>query len=259
LAADPEYLKGQYATSSNLNARRSIYRFGVRPLDLHARCLALVDWPRVTRVLDAGCGDGAYLARLPGTPAIGLDMSVGMLAEAARSAPVVVGDVQSLPFPEDSFDAVLAMHMLYHVSDIPLAIRELRRVLSGGGVMLALTNSDRHLAEMWSAWETVTGVARPVSVNRFKVENAGEYLAGVFERVELEEFRGLLRVTESQPVLDYLASVRHNPDRALPAGITWDVLKEGVREIVEDRIASSGAFEISTSAGVFVCRGGMGK
>ncbi len=42
----------------------------------------------------------------------------------------------------------MAMHMLYHVPDIPAAIAELRRITRADGTVLASTNSSGHLAEI---------------------------------------------------------------------------------------------------------------
>jgi ubiquinone/menaquinone biosynthesis C-methylase UbiE len=80
--------------------------------------------------------------------------------------PEVVGDIQELPLADGSVDAALAMHMLYHVPDIALAARELRRVVRPGGVLMASTNAADDKAEVGELWaaavEDLTG-SRPVS------------------------------------------------------------------------------------------------
>lgn len=65
------------------------------------------------RVLDAGCGQGTpILARLASEAApVGLDFSRGQLSLAAESvpdAPLLQGDMTTLPFESDTFDAVVA-------------------------------------------------------------------------------------------------------------------------------------------------------
>lgn len=69
--------------------------------------------------------------------AVGLDFSAQML-EAARAkekdhpnchVQFVEGDALALPFPDDSFDAATSGFALRNVSDIPLAIREMARVV----------------------------------------------------------------------------------------------------------------------------------
>ncbi len=48
-------------------------------------------------------------------------------------------DAQSIPFEDETFDAVIANHMLYHVPDRPKAIAEIKRVLKPGGRLIATT------------------------------------------------------------------------------------------------------------------------
>jgi ubiquinone/menaquinone biosynthesis C-methylase UbiE len=64
------------------------------------------------------------------------------------SLSLVQADARRLPLPDRSVDAAMAMHMLYHVPDVPAAIRELRRIAKPGGTVLASTNSSAHLAEI---------------------------------------------------------------------------------------------------------------
>jgi len=99
-------------------------------------------------VLDAGCGPGrdvGYLREL-GYRAIGLDRSWGMLSEAQRRVhgPWVCGDLRALPFADGSFDGAWACASLLHLpkADMPRALAELRRVLKGGVLFLALKKGD---------------------------------------------------------------------------------------------------------------------
>jgi ubiquinone/menaquinone biosynthesis C-methylase UbiE len=97
-------------------------------------------------VLDVGCGTGDFLRLLapivsPGT-AEGLDLSETMIAEARRrSAENVdnlsfrVGSVLELPFPDGSFDLVLATQLLLHVPDPWRALAEMKRVLAPSGLI----------------------------------------------------------------------------------------------------------------------------
>src|SRR5690349_6188727 len=128
----------QYTTDANLAKRQRLWQVSERSIEFD-----LFDWVagmiEGTDVLDVGCGNGAYLRRIPG--AIGMDLSLGMLDTARPTgAPLVNGDAQALPFAGASFDTVIAPHMLYHVPDRRLAARELRRVLRPGGVCVAVTN-----------------------------------------------------------------------------------------------------------------------
>ena len=53
-----------------------------------------------------------------------------------------------LPFEADTFDAVVANHMLYHVPDRAQALAEMQRVLKPGGQVYLATNGLAHLREL---------------------------------------------------------------------------------------------------------------
>ena len=89
-------------------------------------------------VLDLCCGHGAMTAKLCelGCRVTGLDFSEEMLAHAKNNAPNATyrnGDAQSLPFGDESFDAVLCNCGIMHLPDQPKALAEARRVLKPGG------------------------------------------------------------------------------------------------------------------------------
>jgi ubiquinone/menaquinone biosynthesis C-methylase UbiE len=90
------------------------------------------------RLLDAGCGPGhlAACASLLGARSTGADFSVEMIAEARRRFPAIrfeQGDVEALPFADESQDAVLSNIVLFHVTDPFGAMQEAFRVLVPGG------------------------------------------------------------------------------------------------------------------------------
>ena len=65
----------------------------------------------------------------------------------AASTPAV-GTSQDLPYADESFDVVAALWMLYHVPDVDRALAEVRRVLRPGGLFVAVTNGDGHVADL---------------------------------------------------------------------------------------------------------------
>lgn len=93
------------------------------------------------KVLDVGCGTGvlarAAAARVePSGSVTGLDINPGMLAVAARIAPEVKwqqGAAESLPFENNTFDAVVSQFGLMLFEDPRAALEEMRRVLAPGG------------------------------------------------------------------------------------------------------------------------------
>ncbi|MFB6169447.1 MAG: class I SAM-dependent methyltransferase [Haloferacaceae archaeon] len=98
------------------------------------------------RALDLGCGDGARtLANLP-PGSVGIDIS-GRGCGLARDAGFVAaqGEMTTLPFADDAFDAVTAYHSVFHVprADHGAVYREAARVLRPGGSFLATVGSSR--------------------------------------------------------------------------------------------------------------------
>jgi SAM-dependent methyltransferase len=91
-----------------------------------------------TRLLDAGCGAGllALLASLRGAQVTALDAAPTLLAvvrERVPAADVREGDLEALPFPDASFDAVTAVNSIFYAADMSVAMRELARVVCPGG------------------------------------------------------------------------------------------------------------------------------
>lgn len=85
------------------------------------------------RVLDAGCGGGAYVDHLArrGLDATGVDkydMFLATARERGYKGTFLTGDLTgTLPFPDGAFDTTFSFDVLEHVDDV-VAIRELARV-----------------------------------------------------------------------------------------------------------------------------------
>jgi ubiquinone/menaquinone biosynthesis C-methylase UbiE len=97
------------------------------------------------RVLDLGCGDGAFAAELleAGCEVTMADVAGEALRRARVRAPgaeaVQLVEGAPLPFAEDAFDVVWAGEVLEHVADVVGLLAEVRRVLRWGGALLATT------------------------------------------------------------------------------------------------------------------------
>jgi ubiquinone/menaquinone biosynthesis C-methylase UbiE len=85
--------------------------------------------------LDLGCGEGRVGAELTrrGYRVTGVDSSPRMVELAREHHDAVVADAVALPFPDESFELVLAYMSLMNMDDIDGAVRESTRVLEQGG------------------------------------------------------------------------------------------------------------------------------
>ena len=97
-------------------------------------------------VLEVAIGTGRNLPYYPpGVSVTGIDLSPGMLREAESRAAqhetaveLQVGDAQHLPYPDDTFDTVLATLTLCSIPDDRAAVAEMARVLRPGGLLILL-------------------------------------------------------------------------------------------------------------------------
>ena len=104
-----------------------------------------------TRLLDLGCGAGrhAFEAARRGAEVVALDADHGELQrvcavaaamadageiQAPASVIAAAGDATQMPFPDDSFDLVIAAEVLEHIPADQRAINEISRVLRPGGI-----------------------------------------------------------------------------------------------------------------------------
>ncbi len=100
------------------------------------------------RVLDVGCGTGGFLELIekenPTIDTYGVDL--GEPPDFLSKGKLVRGSGTKLPFPDNSFGAVVCAHVIEHLNDPGPCVRELYRVCKPGGYVYIETLSPR------SAW-----------------------------------------------------------------------------------------------------------
>jgi ubiquinone/menaquinone biosynthesis C-methylase UbiE len=273
---DQHYLKTQqYRSAANLEARIALHRdFGANPYDWQLWVFDQLDLQPGIQVLEMGCGPaslwrenliGPQARRIP--PGIRFflgDLSTGMVGQARtnlasatqenhRSQPrfaFLAGDVQSLPFPDASFDRLIANHMLYHVPDILSAVREFKRTLKPGQPLFAATNGNSHMVELhqlFQDFEPNYNFSARV-VRRYSLENARQILGEVFSQVEVRIYDNNLKVTDPAALVAYVASM-------------WDGLEGSdpqrtleFERFIRDQFKFKGYIWITTSAGLVIAR-----
>ncbi len=250
----------QYADGTNLSIRTSLHaKYSTNKLGLAAWLFEQYQFADGYQILELGCGNGGqWEGRLESLPAhchlILSDFSQGMV-EAAKAkygdSPHVFfaqADIQSLGYQDESFDVVIANHMLYHVPELSKALSEVSRVLKKGGTFYASTNGSggmqsflrdaiRHIAP------DSTAFAQTFS---FTLQNGASLLKEHFSKVSRLDYEDSLSITQTQDLMDWLRSTT-----AISAFDEKD--SDGAFEYFEALRKKDGAINIPKECGLFVC------
>jgi SAM-dependent methyltransferase len=249
-----------YASGQHLSARQGLYDYQTPTYDIPGIVVSQLSGLNGV-IIDVGCGNGRYVKRLradrPDLFVVGLDIAAGILREVPP--PVVVADAADLPFRDHSASGLLAMHMLYHVTDIEAGLTELARLLRNDGVLIAATNAladKRELDDLWSAAAadvlgTTTGPRRISLSSRFPLDTAPERLGRYFHHVQVIELPGTITVNSARPVVAHLGSYRA---WAHQSGVPFEPTLRRVRQRLDVVIQRNARFDITCLGGVIVCR-----
>jgi ubiquinone/menaquinone biosynthesis C-methylase UbiE len=257
---DQQYLKtDQYRDSSNLDVRVLIHqRFSTNSYDWFKWVFdAVAKLPNNARILELGCGPGYLwkenISRIPAAWNIILsDLSPGMLDAAWRNL-VVTGwpfkfeeiDAQSIPYKDETFDAVIANHMLYHVPDRAKALAEIKRVLKPSSHLIATTIGENHLKEI-ADWLRQINLGNTFESfgSPFTLENGLEQLKQFFSQVTISRYPDQLHVTEVEPIITYIRSSIHAKELS-------EVKLENIRLDLEKELKEKGKIFIRKDSGLF--------
>ena len=202
---DPDVVRSEYATEDGLRARASVYS-GLAGPDARDQAFEAVREAAPTHVLEVGCGWGEFAARVQAeldATVVAIDLSPRMVQLAQeRGVDARVGDVQQLPFEDGSFDCAVANWMLYHAPDIDRALAELARVLRPGGRLVAATNGQRHLEELW----LLVGRDKSKETRHFFSEDGEELLLRHFASVSRVDRESTLTFPDAASVRGYVGS-----------------------------------------------------
>lgn len=263
---NPEYLKNyQYLDAQNLTARIDLHRrFSTNHQDWFCWVFDQFNLQPPVSILELGCGSGLLwktnMGRIPAGYQIFLsDFSPGMVTQARPNSDTAhqlfhysVLDAQAIPFQAACFDLVVANHMLYHIPDRPLAIKDIHRVLKPGGKLLAATNGLNHMGEIHQlllrldpslAYHT----EHAFGVNEFTIENGASQLAPWFDNIQITPFEGSLEVTEAAPLIAYILSMNTAPH----IKVTSQQISN-LRDEINRDINLRGSYHITKSTALFV-------
>lgn len=213
-------VKEQYKDDSNLSARIKLHaKHSTNKQGFIPWLFEKYQFSDGYRILELGCGNGEQwqnrIHQLPSDCILVLsDLSEGMVNKVWKKYSnnknffALQSDIQNLPFPENSFDVVIANHMLYHVPDLSKALSEVKRILKIDGTFYTATNGNGGMRPyLQNAFRQVKPNINTFSKNfSFNLQNGKELLREFFDNVQCYEYEDSLAITETQDLIDWLKS-----------------------------------------------------
>jgi ubiquinone/menaquinone biosynthesis C-methylase UbiE len=178
------------------------------------------------------------------------DFSPAMCAQLREldiaNATVEQCDAAALPYSDQRFDCVLASHMIYHVDNPDIVLRELSRVLKPGG-SIAVTMAEKSLGSNDHEIGIVaTAIGRPLQVmknSKINSGNAVDFLERYSTGIERDVYSIELGVPKADPVLDYLDSLGDE--------VMTEIQRKQAKRLIEAKIKEEGSFKANMGTVLF--------
>lgn len=250
-------IEKQYKTAGNLNTRISIHeKYSTNRQPFGDWIISNYEMQLGFQILELGCGTADMwkenLHAIPECARLVLtDFSEGMLDAARENTRGCAAvefcrvDIQAIPFPDNSFDMVIANMMLYHVPDLHKGLSEVRRVLKPGGKFYCATYGERGIMEFIS--DTLRDLNISGSIGKtFTLQNGGESLRRHFDHVQKLTREDGLAITHIPDFVDYVLSMTSLTGLE---NATAEVLLQAFKEK-----CINGILYVPKEYGMFICK-----
>ena len=272
-------LKSQYENANNISARIRlhkefstnqqgwfpwIFETGILPhidakLEMQTIPAAEQNTVGKIEILELGCGEGSLwtenLQLIPKNVHITVsDISEGMIRDVRRN----IGtddrfsyecfDCQQIPAQANTYDMVIANHVLFYCDDIAQACSEIKRVLKPDGILLCSTYGTAHMQEITGLVQKFDSriiLAAENLYERFGLDNGAEILNQYFSKVDIEKYEDAIVIDKADPLIEYILSCHGNQNQYL-----LDKYQE-FRQYVKKQV--KGQYRITKDAGYFLC------
>lgn len=264
-------LKAQYQNATNISARIRLHK--LYTINKQGWFPWIYEQCHITdsmHILELGCGNGALwkenFSKIPQHCSIILnDISEGMLRDTRREISSLeqnltvttparfrfnAFDCHTIPYENNTFDRIIANHVLFYCKDLPMVLDEIRRVLKPGGQFICSTYGASHMQEITDLVQKFNPqitLSADKLYERFGLENGASLLAPYFSHIQMHIYEDGLLVTEAEPLIEYILSCHGNQNQYI-----LDRYKD-FHAFVTKKTQKGKGFSITKNAGIFVC------
>lgn len=282
-------IKTQYMNSSNISARIMLHKqYAHNTQGWFEWVFEQCDIKKGESVLELGCGSGALWSRnfdrLPKATYMITDISDGMIKDVRKNLGAEyndkragqcmgdekcmdkrterctgkgidkcfdyqVMDAHHINAPDETYDVVIANHLLFYLEDLGKALKEIKRVLKPGGRLICSTYGSAHMKEineLVSEFDNRIVLSADKLYEVFGKENGAKLLKKRFAEVEWRQYEDYLTVDSEDALVAYILSCHGNQNMYIV-----DKYKD-FRAFVKKK--TDKGFHITKDAGVFVAR-----
>lgn len=253
-------LKNQYNNSSNISARINLHSlYSHNKKGWFPWIFEHCELKAGMRILELGCGDGTFWVEnkdnLPKAIHVVLsDLSDGMLRDAKRKIKFEsknfsfqAFDCHEIPFANETFDLVIANHLLFYCEDISKVLKEIRRVLKPRGTFISSTYGAAHMkevSELVSRFDNRIVLSGHKLYEKFGRENGKNILEPYFSHITWCSYEDFLIIPTPESLIAYVLSCHGNQNQYIID--RYNEFRSLVQKYTEK------GFKITKDAGIFI-------
>lgn len=255
----------QYKNGHNINIRIQLHKdYSVNKQGWFPWIMEQLQLKQGQDILEVGCGNGELWItgreQIPKGCQVTLsDISSGMVTDARNRLDSVgmkdrffyeIADCQELPFKDESFDCVVANHVLFYVKDKKKALEEIRRVLKPNGVFVCSTYGRDHMKEITQLVKEFDSRITLSDVNLydlFGLEQGEDVLKPYFKEISKRHYEDSLLVDQAEPLIEYIMSCHGNQKEYLKDNY------QSFKLFLNAKLEKNKKLRITKKAGIFCC------
>lgn len=223
---DEKELLQQYIDSSNLDASVKLQdRFSSNRHGWYKWTFNNIKLNKKYKVLEIGCGNGALWSK--NIDLLDKDINITLtdvcedmvnnakknLSDYSDVFDFEIVDPNNIPFEDESFDLVIANHILFYMKDLDKVLKEIKRVLKVGGHFYSSTidsNNMKELESLMKGFNSNIKISEEKISSKFGMENGQEILSKHFNQTKRYLYEDKLVINDSKGILEYIYSIPGN-------------------------------------------------